>query len=462
MSLTLVVWCVILLVLMVKSLSRPSYAIGVYMLTFFAHPQFWWWGDPLEGYRWNFLAGTLLVGTLLISRAKLTTTGERPLSTNAAPILAFMVVNAVLVHALFAVNPVSSMEWLTARVKFIALFFLVQYAIKDEEDYNIVAMSITLGMAYIGYEATINERGSFSGGRLEGIGAAGVTSSNQLASLLVTGLPLAVTLLFTRIGNPLKALVMVGSGLTFNVVLMCNSRGAFLGLILGGFAFLLMASGPARKHSRRIIALAAVATFLLLGDPEILPRFLTTFTTEGQRDTSAQNRLEFWAAAREMIEDYPLGSGGNSFSEGRGWRYRSGTAGLPGDARTVRDTRAIHNGYLTEAADWGVQGFAIMVCFLAAIWKTLRRGRRLALSAGDASSVMVFASIAASLVAWMVSSVFGDYLNDEWGFWTAAVAYAYLRVRMFAPATGDAARAAATVSPQGSAWSPAMPQGVAR
>ncbi len=433
------------------------------MLTFFAHPQFWWWGDPIEGFRWNFLAGVLLVATLLISRAKLTTSGERPLSTNCVAILVFMVLNAVMVHVLFSVNPVSSLEWLTARVKFIALFFLIQYAIKDEDDYRIVAMSITLGMAYIGYEATINERGSFSGGRLEGIGAAGVTSSNQLASLLITGLPLAVTLLFTRIRNWMKALVLVCCGLTFNVVLMCNSRGAFLGLLLGGFAFLFMASGPARKQSRRIIALAAVATFLLLGDPEILPRFLTTFTTEGQRDTSAQNRLVFWAAAREMIQDYPLGSGGNSFSEGRGWRYRSGTASLPGDAQTVRDTRAIHNGYLTEAADWGLQGFVLMLLFLGAIWLTLRRGRQLALSAGDVSSVMIFASISASLVAWMVSSVFGDYLNDEWGFWTAAIVYSYLRVRMFAPATGHPSPGAvAAAATQESVWSPPLPHGVAR
>ena len=26
--------------------------------------------------------------------------------------------------------------------------------------------------------------------------------------------------------------------------------------------------------------------------------------------------------------------------------------------------------------------------------------------------------MAASLTGWIVSSVFGDYLNDEWGFWS--------------------------------------------
>ena len=462
MSLTLAAWCVLLTFLVLKSMGRASYAIGVYMLTFFAHPQYWWWGDPLEGFRWNFLAGFLLLGALLLSRTRLETTGERPFATTAVTILAFMALNAILVHVLFAANPVSSLQWLTARLKFILLFFLMQYAIKDEEDYRIVVLSIALGMFYIGYETTVNERGSFSGGRLEGVGAAGVTSSNQLASLFITGLPIAVTLLFTGLTTRMKAGVLIGCGLAFNVVLMCNSRGAFLGLILGGFAFLMMATGPARKHSRRIMGLAAVATFLLLGDPEITQRFLAMFTTEVQQDRSAQGRIQFWTAAREMITDYPLGSGGNSFSEGRGWRYLNRRATLADEADVVRDSRAIHNGFLTETADWGLQGLAFMLLFLAAIWRTLRRGRRLALSRGDGKAIMVFACFATSLVAWMVSSFFGDYLNDEWGFWMAALAYAYLRVRMFAPATAAVSAAEVPRTSLNPSWSPAYRPGVAQ
>jgi hypothetical protein len=92
------------------------------------------------------------------------------------------------------------------------------------------------------------------------------------------------------------------------------------------------------------------------------------------------------------------------------------------------ETRAIHNGFLTEATDWGVQGFVLMFLFLSAVWRASLRGRRLALDTGDAHAVMVFACMAAGLLAWMVSSVFGDYLNQEWGFWVAAMAYSYLRV----------------------------------
>jgi putative inorganic carbon (hco3(-)) transporter len=374
MNKTAHVWMAIAGVLAVRAFVRPAYAVALYMFTFLVAPTFWWWGNMLENYRWNFFAGVLLLAAVLLVKDDRPASAEPPLRTTAVPILVLMAANATLVHIMLAVNPDPSLGWLIARLKFILLFFMIQYAIRDEKDYRIITLAITLGMGYIAYEATINERGSFSGGRLEGIGAAGVNSSNQLASLLVTGLPLAVTVLFTTIPNWTKGVVLVAAGLTFNLILLCNSRGSLLGLVVGGLVFLYMASGPARKQSRRILALAAVATLLLLGDVRIIDRFMSTFQTGEQRDASAQSRLEFWSAAWNMVQDYPLGSGGNSFSEGRGWQYLARAPG-PGD------TRAVHNGFITEMTDWGIQGFLITLSFIGAVWFTLQRGRRLALAA---------------------------------------------------------------------------------
>jgi hypothetical protein len=438
MNKTIVLWLLIAAILGVRSFVRPSYAVGLYMLTFYLAPRFWWWGDLIEDYRWNFFAGILLLVTIVATNSRHDITYEHPFRSNAVKFLAFMALNCIFVHFALAANATSSAGWLENRLKFILLFFLLQFSIRDEKDYGIVAMAITLGMGYIGYEATINERGSFSGGRLEGIGAAGVQSSNQLASLFITGLPIAATLLFTQISKWSKAVVVASAAMAFNVVLMCNSRGAFLGLLLGGVVFLVMASGPARKLALRLVAITAVGTFLLLGDPEILTRFGTTFTSEGQRDNSAQSRIIFWTAASKMVLDYPLGSGGNSFSEGRGWRYMGRTT-------VASDTRAIHNGFLTEMVDWGVQGFTLMLLFIGAVFRTLWRGRRLALQAKDSQAITIYACIGAAMTAWMVSSVFGDYLNDEWGFWPAALAYAYLRVHTAAKVHEAPAEAPAVV-----------------
>ena len=431
MNKMVVIWMILAAVLAVRSFSKPSYAVSFYMLTFFAHPVFWWWGDMIRGYRWNLYAGVLLLFSLFMTRADDAFTRDNPLRTNTARILGFLVLNIIVVHVLFAANPDSSIGWIILRLKFVLLFFLLQYAIRDERDYRIVTWAIVLGMGYIGYEATIQGRGHFSGGRLEGIGAAGVDSSNQLASLLVTALPLGTTLLFTAIPKWQKAAVVVLCACAFNVVLLCNSRGSFLGALLAGVVFMAMASGPARKRSLRLAALALVGTLALLRDPEIINRFMTTFNEEAERDNSAESRLLFWGAGLRMLANYPFGSGGNSFSTARGWRFMpGGTAG----AERVGDTRALHNGYVTEATDYGVQGFTLTMLFIGSIWVTALRGRRAALKAGDANAVMIYALFAAAVTAWMVSSMFGDYLDEEWSFWTAAMAHSYLRLQLFASA----------------------------
>jgi O-antigen ligase len=231
---------------------------------------------------------------------------------------------------------------------------------------------------------------------------------------------------------------------------MCNSRGAFLGLILGGVVAMLMATGPARKKSLKLAGLAIVGTFLLLGDQRIAERFLTTFDPDGPQDNSAQNRIVFWTAASGQLRDYPLGSGGNSFSEGRGWRY------MRGDRTVPTDTRAIHNGFLTEATDWGIQGFLLKMLFLGAVFRTCFRGRRLAMKAGDGEGSMVYGCLAGALVAWMVTSIFGDYLNEEWGFWVAALAYSYMRVYTLAPSQQEEVQPAPVVMSQ---FSPAVTGG---
>jgi len=423
MNKMVVVWVAIVALLTLKSFQRPAYAVGLYMMTFFVHPSFWWWGDIVEGYRWNLFAGILLLATLVMTKDTGPPLLQPPTRTNAARILLFMAINAIIVHLLVAANPDSSFGWLVIRMKFILLFFMLQYAIRDETDFRIVGMAIALGIGYIGYEATVNDRGHFNGGRLEGIGAAGVQSANQLASLLVTAVPLATTVMFATAKKWHKGVVILCCALSFNVILLCNSRGAFLGVLAAGVIFMVMATGPAKKQATKVLGLALLGTFLLLGDPEIIQRFMTTFSADTERDSSAQSRIIFWSAAGRMLADHPYGSGGNSFSEGIGWKYMHGGV-EPGD------TRAIHNGFITEATDWGVQGIAIALLFILAVWRTSWKGRKLAIAAGDANGVMIFACISASLTAWAVSSIFGDYLNDEWGFWTAAIAYAYLRLYM--------------------------------
>jgi O-antigen ligase len=215
-----------------------------------------------------------------------------------------------------------------------------------------------------------------------------------------------------------KVLAIVLAPLVLNVLLLCNSRGAFLALIGAGVAFLLVARGPARKKALKALALGGLALFLLLGDPQISSRFMTTFVGGEQRDQSASSRLDFWRAGLAMLADYPLGDGGNSFKYVQGGRYISRVTGSEQD-------RSLHNGYLEQATSWGVQGLLLRLLLqVGAMMLALRTIARCRLE-DRGSDALVGICLVVGAAALLIHSMVGSFLNNEWGYWVVALLLRY-------------------------------------
>jgi putative inorganic carbon (HCO3(-)) transporter len=417
MSITAGTWAAIFLSLLVLSLRRPAYAVALYLLTFFAAPHLWWWREDLPDLRYAVIAGVALLGAVLFCRVRSTEVGgHRFTSVHIAAIA--MAVNATFVHFAISSTPSVSIDNYVEFLKFVLLFFLMWRAIQDRRDLRLVIMAIALGAAYIGYEVTINERGDFNGSRLEGVGAPGADQSNSLASVMLLALPIIGSLfVYGKIRDKLTA--VLAAPLVLNVVLLCNSRGAFLALIGAGFSFLLVARGAARKQALKALALGGVVLFLLLGDPDIFNRFMTTFAGSEERDRSAASRLDFWHAGLLMVADYPLGDGGGSFKYVHGGTYL--TRALGHDA----PERSLHNGYLTEATEWGLQGLLFRLIFIgAAVTAAFRTSNRCRLEGRPKDALMGNCLIVA-LAGFLIGSLFGSFLRNEWGYWIVALLVRY-------------------------------------
>jgi O-antigen ligase len=400
------------------------------MLTFFAAPHLWWWGRDLPGLRYSFISGFVLLASVALNSGG--TPGRPGIHARWTSIAALaMVANSTFVHFALATDPAISLEGYIELLKFVLLYFLIAAAIRDRKDMHLVLVSLAFGAAYIGYEVTINERGEFSAGRLEGVGAPGADTANGLASMLLLVLPL-IGSLFIDGKKWQKILVALGAPLALNVVILCNSRGAFLGLIGAGLTFLFLARGPTRKKAVRVLVLGAAAFYLLMGDPKILDRFMTTFVGAEERDRSAASRLEFWKAGLFMLRDYPLGAGGGAFKYVHADKYLA-------EVGSDQLARALHNGYLTEATDWGVQGLVLKLFFLGtaivSAYRTAERCRR----EGRLEDALVGVSFIVAIVGFLIVCIFGSYLANEWAYWIAAllVRYSELYVRR-QEATADA------------------------
>ena len=226
MSLTVILWLLLFAGLTLAAFKRPAYAVAGYMLSFFLCPPFWWWGGPIEGIRWNFYSGLILLAVVLLSSPRKIGSLEGN-SRRVFLIAVFILANATFVNFALASNTEISTEVYFLLAKFFLLCYLIYASIKSKFDMQIVMMSMILGAAYIGFEVTVNERGELEGNRLEGVGAPGANTANHFASLMVAVLPLVAP--FFLVGNIYyKSLAVICAPLIVNVVLLCNSRGAFL------------------------------------------------------------------------------------------------------------------------------------------------------------------------------------------------------------------------------------------
>lgn len=414
MSLTLLIWLLLFAGLTLATLTRPVYAVALYMLTFFLSPPFWWWGDLIEPYRWNLISGFILLGAALVSPAPQPTQRVRTVLI----VSLAMILNAVFVNFAIAGNSYHSADSFTEFIKFFLLMYMIIRTVRSIDDLQIVMLAILLGAAYIGYEATVNERGKIVQNRLEGVGAPGATTANHFASLMVTVLPLvAPFFLVGRLWQ--KVLVVCLAPLLVNTILLCNSRGAFLAAIFSAGVFIATAPKEVRSKAWKVVGIGALGVFFMLGDARIIDRFMTTFSSSEERDRSAQSRLDFASAGLAMIADYPLGAGGHGFKKVHGVKYLR-AAGASNVAR------AVHNGYLNEACEWGLQGLLMRLYWF---YVTIRIGfaftRRGQEDLGmDPFLLLTMCALLSGLGAYLVTYLFGDQNSSEWGYWMVALVVA--------------------------------------
>jgi O-antigen ligase len=140
-------------------------------------------------------------------------------------------------------------------------------------------------------------------------------------------------------------------------------------------------------------------------------------------DHSAASRIDYWKAGLRMVGDHPLGAGGNGFKRVYGPRYINEVNGDDFAAR------AVHNGFINEACEWGIQGFILRMLFVTSAMLMLFRTMR-APATSDQSEFgrLLGLTIFAGMVGFLITCLFGDRLDNEWGYWMVGLTVGYANV----------------------------------
>ena len=424
--LTLALYFALSVYFLYKAMNRSIWGVGYYLLNFFGQPQYWGWGQVLPGgMRWSLLSALIMLGSVYLNGQETEFREDRGIKRTSMFAL-LLAINGLIVQYAFSVNFEKSWPVYVEMAKFALLYFVMQKAIQSRRDFMLLNWFLLCGLFYWGFEARILGNLKMEQGRLENFGGPGCAKSNELANIVVSLLPVFVGLIaFVKWKEKFIAAGTILLGI--NLMMLTQSRGGFVGLIASGITIPLVASGRVRKRALQGVALGILAFVLLAGNPEIMARFMRTFTSdtstlESKRDTtSSESRKFFWKVGLTMIEQTPFGTGGDTFDSKRARRIMQSRGAF-------HVNNSVHQGYINEALDWGVQGLLIHLGFVfSAIWcafKTQRFRKKI----GDIPAAFYGPCLIGGFAAWLVGCLVGDFFYLEWGFWLVILTVCYTRI----------------------------------
>jgi len=411
MSKTGIVWLIIYLGGFAASfVYGPIYGLLTYMFTFYT--MFSWAKSVRRAtglYRVSFYAGVVFLISYLLGKKRL----KKKFHLK-SPQLKWLILISInmLVVSVFAVDPKGNKEVVIQFLKTIGLYYLIINVIRTKKDYKLFIWQQLWGNFLFGWQAFGG--GKTRGGRLEEIGGPGIENSNYLANHLIMICPFIGNMVLFC-GKWERIAVILASPFILNAIILCNSRGAFLAIIVMLLILLLFS----QKQVKKKIVFGAVLgsiLFLQLADENFWSRTktITTYTEDG----SATSRLDTWLAALRMISDYPYGQGGE------GWEYYSPEY-IPAEvASHGGQARSVHNTFLQVTTNFGIQGLILYLIFIANLILELHNMRKRYGTNDDRFYHTESLAIEVSLIGFLVAGFFGDRAFAEPFYWFCALATA--------------------------------------
>jgi putative inorganic carbon (hco3(-)) transporter len=417
MSFTALLWLASYCAAAVGSFVNPLFGTLGYLLEYYQRPELRWWGKELPALRWNLMMSVVLGLSFLIRRGSLRELV--PTRNLALRWLLTLAVIMILVTATVAVDTDRSYEWMVQWMKMAIVYpLLIIATVRTRRAFDAFAVTHMLGAFTWGWQAWMDPKRAQ--GRLMAVGSGDTYNDNEASSHLLTVLPLTLVYMFTAKGLALRAVGLVAAPFVMNTLILCNSRGAMVGLAAATLAAVYMVGSG--KRIRLVVAAAAIALGgLSLTDQTFIDR--QNSTADYEQDASANERLMSWKGGFQLAKDHPLGVGG------RGFHILSPIYIPEVVAAHGGDPRAPHNTYVMAISEWGVLGLLSFVSIYISAFIMLWRVKKSALPSEEGFYYWRAFAIQLALVALLVASCFVDRVYGEAGYWMVALSYCLYRLQ---------------------------------
>ncbi|MCF7980665.1 MAG: O-antigen ligase family protein [Pseudomonadales bacterium] len=307
-------------------------------------------------------------------------------------------------------------------------------ATRKSLDYYLYAY--IFGCAYLGY--LLLNMGRNSGARVANFGLVDAPDVNAVAAALVPGALIALHY-FLKDKGWSRWLFFVGGALTVNAMVLINSRGAFLGLILGAAyyiirLFFLEKSVRVSRKTLLVITVMGALALVEVFDQAAIERFFglreEARLTEGKETGST--RVFFWKAALRMSQDHPWGMGVGGF-------VMMSPNYIPEHVNTgASRNRAVHSSWFQTLTEVGYLGFFLfLMMIMSAGWAT-QKVIRYATKKHDAIAARTALALQSCLVSYIISISFLDRMRAVVLYWLIMFAACAYNIYIVQPNTEQA------------------------
>lgn len=388
------------------ALFNPIWGVANYMMAYQAHPPYYWWGRPLVelGMRFSLLAVIFTILGLFLARRRV---------PECRPMFSGWELGVFLLLAIAALNTVFGVDYGPfARYAFekfwklqVFVLILARLAI-TRRNLFVVIWSIVAGSFYLGYDALTASPDKFLLGRLESFGGPDIATSSGAAAHLTAMLPIIGIAFLAASRWKWKAMAAAAGGLAVNAIILCRTRSAFIGLMVGAVVAVLMAP-RARRFRIHLLLIVAAGVGISQTDSYYWERMKSLFQSELlTTDQAVTSRVDIWKASARMLSDYPMGVGLGNFSrmiERYDPRYRH---------------RSPHNTFIMCVCELGILGGIVFLYILFESLRLLYRSTRLAhLTERPLETKFMVYGMLVSLCSYVVAGLGTERFSCESYWW---------------------------------------------
>ena len=389
------------------ALRRPIVGLFVYVAFAMLRPQFLW------GWAGDLGPVSFIVGSAVLVGWAFRGLGSWKFGRGRAVVLALVLFWLWSgLSAIVAVSSSTSWEAMNNLSKVVLPFLVGATILESAAQARALMWVIVLCEGYVALQLNLPYLQS-GVNVIQEHGFGGMDNNSFAVSLVCTVGP-AVALAIAHGRWWMRGLAAASALLILHAALLSFSRGGMIGLIAVGVTALVVM--PKRPRYLIPLALAAILAIRLTG-PELVDRLGSAFTSEGDRDVSAQSRLDLWRDCLTVAVSHPVFGVGPS-----NWPIVASSFGwTPG--------KQAHSVWMQTAAETGFVGVsALLAFFVIAGWRLWQVVRARGPSGPSEPDRLLAVAAMTSIAGYLVSGQFVSMLGLETPYYVTIVGVVLLRV----------------------------------